>query len=228
MIFSRDAFTVFLQAPVITAIFHPTSTMSSSKQAQSGLRTLTRDFSTDSHSSQRSDPDLIYWPPTPAQPPKKQLTGVEQRLKDIQDALAGRSEPTDKGPTNSSNQFLNKRPAAMIASEPPAKRRQLPDAWNDPARKPPPKTSMTAATEWVSSSSSRTIKTKPEAAQVPITVAGKSSKVAPVFLSQEQTQILKLVENGNNVFYTGSAGRCSRVSVHMLGPSLTALWYRYR
>jgi hypothetical protein len=27
-----------------------------------------------------------------------------------------------------------------------------------------------------------------------------------VFLSQEQTQILRLVESGNSVFYTGSAG----------------------
>ncbi|KAJ7289129.1 hypothetical protein C8J57DRAFT_1013701, partial [Mycena rebaudengoi] len=33
-----------------------------------------------------------------------------------------------------------------------------------------------------------------------------SKKVPAVFLSQEQTQILKLVGDGNNVFYTGSAG----------------------
>jgi hypothetical protein len=37
-------------------------------------------------------------------------------------------------------------------------------------------------------------------------------KVAPVFLSQEQIQILKLVEEGNSVFYTGSAGMRSALS----------------
>jgi hypothetical protein len=31
-----------------------------------------------------------------------------------------------------------------------------------------------------------------------------------VFLSQEQTQILKLVQEGNSVFYTGSAGEWQR------------------
>lgn len=32
-------------------------------------------------------------------------------------------------------------------------------------------------------------------------------KPARVFLSQEQIQILKLVEDGKSVFYTGSAGK---------------------
>ncbi|TRM65513.1 PIF1-like helicase-domain-containing protein [Schizophyllum amplum] len=42
----------------------------------------------------------------------------------------------------------------------------------------------------------------------PTTVAPKTSKksLAGVFLSGEQTQILKLVEEGNSIFYTGSAG----------------------
>ncbi|TEB36638.1 hypothetical protein FA13DRAFT_1075371 [Coprinellus micaceus] len=35
---------------------------------------------------------------------------------------------------------------------------------------------------------------------------GKSNKVAAVFLSQEQTHILKLAQEGSSVFYTGSAG----------------------
>lgn len=32
------------------------------------------------------------------------------------------------------------------------------------------------------------------------------AKVASIFLSNEQQQILKLVESGSNVFFTGSAG----------------------
>lgn len=201
--------------------------MSSSKQAQSGLGTIKRDFSTDSHSSQRSNPDLIYWPPTPGQPSKKPLTGVEQRLKDIQDALAGRSVPTEKVLTNSSSQFTNKRPAAPIASEPPAKRRQLPDTWSDPVKKTVPKSSIIAATDWVSSSRSETVKAKPEAVQVPLSMAGSSTKVAPVFLSQEQTQILKFVQEGQNVFYTGSAGKCPHFGVCVLACLLATVRYRY-
>jgi hypothetical protein len=33
-----------------------------------------------------------------------------------------------------------------------------------------------------------------------------ATKPAKVFLSQEQLHILKLVEEGNSIFYTGSAG----------------------
>jgi hypothetical protein len=32
-------------------------------------------------------------------------------------------------------------------------------------------------------------------------------KIASIFLSQEQTRILKLVQDGESVFYTGSAGK---------------------
>lgn len=37
-------------------------------------------------------------------------------------------------------------------------------------------------------------------------------EIAPVSLSQEQIQILKLVEDGNSIFYTGSAGMRSALS----------------
>jgi hypothetical protein len=37
-------------------------------------------------------------------------------------------------------------------------------------------------------------------------------KIAPVSLSQEQIQILKLVEDGKSVFFTGSAGMRSALS----------------
>jgi len=39
-----------------------------------------------------------------------------------------------------------------------------------------------------------------------MTTTAVKAKVASVFLSQEQNQILKLVQEGNSVFYTGSAG----------------------
>ena len=43
-------------------------------------------------------------------------------------------------------------------------------------------------------------------------LGSKPAAVAPVFLSKEQTKILKLVQEGQSVFYTGSAGMllCSR------------------
>jgi hypothetical protein len=39
-------------------------------------------------------------------------------------------------------------------------------------------------------------------------------KVAPVFLSQEQTHVLKLAQEGRSLFYTGSAGQYSRLHSH--------------
>ena len=89
------------------------------------------------------------------------------------------------------------------------KRRVLP--WNDDP--------MSAKTGFGDDSISRVDKRrsqsiKPTPASVasssstPTASNGKSNKVAAVFLSQEQTHILKLAQEGSSVFYTGSAGAC--------------------
>ena len=125
----------------------------------------------------------------------RKLTGPEQRLlKDIQDALAGYSSTTSP---SAGSQARNKRPSPSenTAPAPQTKRaRQLPPDWgrDDILSKPSLSDRPVAANNKKSTYDHFAPSVKP--------------KIAPVFLSQEQTQILKLVQDGNSVFYTGSAG----------------------
>lgn len=176
---------------------------SKSKTSQSGLRTLQRDFSASSMSSQPLESD---WPPSPPPAPQtKQLTGAEKRLKDIQDAMAAHklkmaaNKPVEAtaAPLVTSKS-VNKRPSdAMSSSTNPAptkKRRELPGTWEQPM-----------------ASTSRP--TRPngmkEVYSLPPTTTSAPAKISKVFLSEEQKTILKLVEGGDSVFYTGSAGTSS-------------------
>ena len=175
------------------------------KVAQSGLGVVKRDWSTPSASQEPRSSQQIYWPPTPpVQPAARKLTGSEQRLKDIQDALTGYSpvppsRVTAMPPLNES-QAQNKR-ASPSEKTPPAKRaRQLPPDWhsNDTLSKPSLTRQPVAANKKTIYETSMSL--------------SSVKKIAPVFLSQEQTQILKLVQDGDSVFYTGSAGMRSAIS----------------
>ncbi|KAJ7698978.1 hypothetical protein B0H17DRAFT_926912 [Mycena rosella] len=123
-----------------------------------------------------------------------ELTGREKRLRDIQNALNNRSTPVVAQP------FANPKPKRTSDTEypdaaPPTKKhRQLPAAYTDDDP-------MTKATNF--SSGSRTAaKTKSTYTAPP----PSKKKVAGMFLSEEQKQILKLVQDGHSLFYTGSAG----------------------
>ncbi|KAF8817410.1 hypothetical protein BYT27DRAFT_6810479 [Phlegmacium glaucopus] len=170
----------------------------SSKPAQSGLGTVRRDWSISSVNQLPRSSQEIHWSPTPpnlVQPAARKLTGAEQRLKDIQDALAGCSSTVP--PLGEQGQNKRASPSENAATLPPTKRaRQLPPDWHK-----------------------NDILSKPSLSRQPVPANNKKSthqdfapsslgkqKIAPVFLSQEQTQILKLVQDGNSVFYTGSAG----------------------
>jgi ATP-dependent DNA helicase PIF1 len=170
-----------------------------SKAPQSGLRTVKRDWSEPSL-SQKSSEDLIEWPPTP--PTRKSATGAEKRLRDIQDALAGRPVSSERILTNASSQVIN----STEISEPPLKKaRQLPSSWssND---KSVSSASLSSST-WTPSSSTTSSRRPPVSkSSTSSAPTSKSSRVPAVFLSQEQTHILKLVQEGHSVFYTGSAG----------------------
>lgn len=173
-----------------------------SKQPISGLKSIKRDFSSNVASSGPGDGAQTVR----KAPPLTKKTGAssEQRLKLIREALEGMSSTGDKSaPTG---QLVNsglKRPNATEAGPAP-KRRQLP--W-DP---------LSEGTRYTSISSNNggsgralTSSNTNGASGQAITVSSSSSssgKPAPVFLSQEQTHILKLVENGESIFYTGSAG----------------------
>lgn len=173
-----------------------------SKTSLSGLRTIKRDFSSSTACSSSSQPidvdNDIDWPPSPPQA-KKVMSDSEKRLKAIQDALAGNPVARSTRPLDAPSQNANKRPNPSSSSqfEPPAKKRQVPSSWSEPAAPPSKQAIAKAAT-----------KTK---AAAPVVFSKAAAKPAKVFLSQEQTQILKLVNDGNSVFYTGSAGECSRI-----------------
>ncbi|KAH9857355.1 hypothetical protein C2E23DRAFT_385729 [Lenzites betulinus] len=182
----------------------------SSKQPMSGLRSVKRDFSSNtlqpaaSQGPASSDTDSIPWEPTP---PKK-LTGLEQRLKDIQDALNSQISSSEDTLSQTQSQS-QKRPSS--SQNPPAKRRQLPSTWDVKDVKP----AHTSRPTYPSASSSRPSGATSrsganETLVVPAaTKNSATSKPAAVFLSQEQTHILRLVEAGKSLFYTGSAGKPS-------------------
>ncbi len=185
------------------------SKTTTSKQPMSGLRSIKRDFSSSSlppasQESVTSDPDTIPWQPTP---PKK-LSGLEQRLKDIQDALKGQVASSESVLASSQSQSQSqKRPST--SQNPPAKRRQLPSSWSEKETKPARPAYPSASTTRAFGTTRQLNADANETLVIPVAKSGSSSKPTPVALSQEQTYILKLVENGLSLFYTGSAGESS-------------------
>ncbi|KAI0825694.1 hypothetical protein BC629DRAFT_15919 [Irpex lacteus] len=113
----------------------------------------------------------------------------------IQDALAAPAKENAKSNSASGSGGV-KRPSASL-EESATKRRQLPSSW-----------SRTPSQSRSTFSSSGATTTQTSSVVVPASSVSTSStgKVAPIFLSQEQTHILKLVEKGESLFYTGSAG----------------------
>ncbi|PPQ98949.1 hypothetical protein CVT24_003576 [Panaeolus cyanescens] len=185
-----------------------------SSKPQSGLGTVRRDWS--ASSVQASSSIEIPWsptqrpstkPPTPA--PSRPLTGSEQRLKAIQDALSGMS---------SSSSSSNKRssPDENTATAGPVKRaRQLPADWHDvmvqPSMKPAPGLSRTTSNSRLFSAADSSKNVEPSSSRsssdAALTALAQRKKgIASMFLSAEQTEILNLVKAGDSVFYTGSAG----------------------
>lgn len=177
----------------------------SSKQPMSGLKSVKRDFSSNAISSNGSDTNAKD---------AKNLSAQDRRFKMIQEALAGHT-PSDnifKAPGNSLSGGISrdKRPNPS-QEEPETKRRRLPSAWK-PAAGSSSTTQATSSSGSQKSSSSSvpsSSRTNVVSSSVvtPSSSSSASNKVAAVFLSQEQTHILKLVESGQSLFYTGSAGK---------------------
>jgi hypothetical protein len=164
----------------------------------SGLRTIKRDWT---QTSSQTAEDRISWPATPPTTQSQILkpgNASSQRMKDIQDALFAMQPPSERAEIGT-KQIANgsKQPPPPVPNPPPTKKRQLPSSWEDD-------TLSSSSNFKISRTSSSVVKS------APLTVASSSSKptskLAGVFLSQEQTHILRLVEAGNSVFYTGSAG----------------------
>lgn len=165
--------------------------MSGSKMALSGLRSVKRDWSTSSK--------------TDSEDSQKALDARAQRLRDIQAGLDRREQTSLSSVllqkyvnvTTADITSGSKRPPSAPAHEPAAKKRVLPPSWEKDVY-----TSSSNFTTAVrkSSTTGSVGRTKPGVS------AAVSAQPPPVFLSQEQTQILQLVELGDSLFYTGSAG----------------------
>ncbi|KAF7308275.1 ATP-dependent DNA helicase PIF1 [Mycena chlorophos] len=168
-------------------------------RAKSGLGSVKRDFSDAPMSSQGSE--ALPWDPTPPKYPSSQPTlsvstattdasnpketPRERRLREIQNALSNRTTPALAQPTKRPSD-----PDLAEATQPTKKARKLPPGYlSDDEYDAPKRTS--------SSARAKVVHTAPPP---PKRKGGK------IQLSEEQQQILALVEQGQSVFYTGSAG----------------------
>jgi hypothetical protein len=182
------------------------------KQPTSGLRNIKRDWSGSQSqattNSQASQP--IEWPPSPERPPKHKIvkaTGYDDRVARIQAVLESNRQTSQKALVSSSS-VPQKRVSdpESYAPGPVAKKRVLPSSWDrgDNTKQEPRHASAPRPAATKSTFGSASIAPKPFVSPLP--EDGVTTDVARIFLSNEQQQILKLVEAGNNVFFTGSAG----------------------
>ncbi|RXW21685.1 hypothetical protein EST38_g4179 [Candolleomyces aberdarensis] len=152
----------------------------------------------------------IPWSPTQKpQETTRVLTGAEKRLRDIQKALEECQHNKPPAPLVDSKRVPNKRHSdegASDASNATKKRRVLPWAETDSLSSKSGFGNDSIAGGSRGSQNTRTVNSTPTPSSSAVPSSGKPEKLAAVFLSQEQTQILKLVQEGNSVFYTGSAG----------------------
>ncbi|KAI6113072.1 PIF1-like helicase-domain-containing protein [Pisolithus sp. B1] len=181
--------------------------MSQQKSSQSGLRTVTRDFSSKTHA--KDEP--ISWPKSKDQRLKDIQAGIDQRS--IADVQKSNGDGITAHTANSIKRSLQ-----VALEEPPAKKkRQLPPSFQNCApTKSPYFTRPSVASEPKAPSQSRTDSIAFSANVVSNTTSSKPK----VVLSQEQTQILQLVEEGKSLFYTGSAGTGKSVLLREIIKSL--------
>ncbi|KAH8103968.1 hypothetical protein BXZ70DRAFT_675946 [Cristinia sonorae] len=178
----------------------------SAKQVMSGLRSVKRDFS--SNSAMTSDQPKVEATQAPPKGSQRTISGKEQRLRDIQAALdeAASQKPSQAAsrissssqhipPSTNQSASSQKRPSPSTV-EPAAKRRQLPSSWTE---------NITPQSSNSNTGSFYKTKSKPSSGKSSFSTAKSKGGVFGVFLSDEQTHILKLVESGQSVFYTGSA-----------------------
>ncbi|KAI5999354.1 hypothetical protein F5J12DRAFT_724499 [Pisolithus orientalis] len=182
--------------------------MSQQKSSQSGLRTVTRDFS----SSTKAKDEPISWPKT------NEPRG--QRFKDIEAGISQRevsippqsNENENVAPTHIVSGSKRLLEIALEDLQAP-KKRQLPPNWQEdpPTRSP----------YFSNASYAKNPKALSQTRAEPITLANVTSNTASkIVLSQEQTQILQLVEQGKSLFYTGSAGTGKSVLLREIIKSL--------
>ncbi|KAI0318381.1 hypothetical protein OF83DRAFT_31747 [Amylostereum chailletii] len=174
-----------------------------SQVSVSGLSAIKRDFS--------SNTQVVKTEPAPAAKPamkKSMLSDAMRRA--IEQGVASR------GTASTSAVLSQKRPSQSAPEPQPAKRRQLPDSWSSSSSSSAPRTlsrtSTLPSTSTYNATQSSSAGSFTLSEQRPLVIPAvknnnkSASKPASIFLSKEQRAILKLVEKGDNIFYTGSAG----------------------
>jgi hypothetical protein len=164
--------------------------MQHDRQPRSGLATIRRDFSSNS---------MTDTPPTPASGPHtatKRSALSDTLRKAIQDGVASRE--ADKAPVASSYSTASQKRSLSPGAVPPPQKRQLPRSWGDFE-------SFSMSSVPPSDMSSHGHK-GPDPHSVPAFEMKAAQRPATISLSDEQKNILQLVMEGTNVFYTGSAG----------------------
>jgi hypothetical protein len=198
-----------------------------SRQAQSGLKAIKRDWSEAVPSLDSSSLPENLPSSGPRQQTKKLPPVAEQGPEDIQDNITNRPVLT---PSNASARSTNKRPSPIAIQDSRNTKRPNVSGPDNTFKMAPKDSILHTSTKWGSSSSLST--SRPVEVRAPLstpTTTTKASvkataKPAALFLSQEQQQIKKLVEDGSSVFYTGSAGRSrTRAGSHILTVASSSL-----
>ena len=190
--------------------FHPSpEVMQHDRQPRSGLATIKRDFSSNSMT------DTL---PTPAPGPRtatKRSALSDTLRKAIQDGVASRE--ADKAPLASLSSTASQKRSLSPGAVPPPQKRQLPRSWGDFESSLATFPQGTSQSSLYSSSrfsmgsvppsdmSSHSYE-EPDPHSVPPFEIKPAQRPAPISLSDEQKNVLQLVMEGTNVFYTGSAG----------------------
>ena len=181
---------------------------------QSGLKTMTRNWSENTPTVSSSRPGTSHTSSAPAKPIANVSDARARRMAAIQAALDEMSETSQalKSSKIANMDAGSKRSSdGLDSSGAPKKKRVLPGSFSEAPSSSATTSSVSSANGKPSSKSGSSAVTS----QV-MSISRKSKaerkatdKPAPIFLSKEQQRVLQLVENGESLFYTGSAGTCN-------------------
>jgi hypothetical protein len=195
---------VVLDIPFIVTV------MQGDRQPRSGLATIKRDFS--SNSTTDTPPAPAPGPPTTT----KRSALSDTLRKAIQDGVASRE--ADKAPVASLSFTASQKRSLSPGAVPHPQKRQLPRSWGDFESSSSTfsegssqsslyfqsRSSMSSVAPFDMSSHRHEGKFDPHS--VPPFEIKPAKRPATISLSDEQKNVLQLVMEGTNVFYTGSAG----------------------
>lgn len=195
----------------------PSATVSPNAGAlQSGLKTMKRNWSNNEpvgaapKSEAKPQESRRPLPHPSSSAPLSDAEKKARRLAAIQAGLDEIGFKSQSQPLKDSSIANTKRPSdGHESGSASKKKRVLPDSflYGETSSKPPSRGSRSSTPSMTVVNERRQDRLERKA----------TDKPAKIFLSKEQLRILELVQQGHNVFYTGSAGKCpSLLSSHRL------------